>query len=163
MIKHGKIFPLSSKGRPDTHLSPIKHLITRGVADAKTDIFLQPLACDVRGAKRFNGQQCVIAKVLTRTMHPQGVAVGRSLAYVVVNGLAIRFKLPLASRRLVEEFDQKGRVRNAPVELKKPEPSWRLGNPRNQGDKKGTSSRPAHRRTKRFGVRVAGGGVRLAA
>src|SRR5260221_12049570 len=108
MVKHGKIYKIGSPHKQ--HLSPIMGYVTKGVADAVEDIALQPQACDARGAKQFDSQQCVIAKCLSRTLHPQAVAVGRSLAYVVFDGLAIRFAVPAASRRVVEEFDTRGRV-----------------------------------------------------
>lgn len=163
MIKHGKIFPFhSSTGKAPSHLSPIKHLVTKGIADAKEKIVLQPLACDVKGAKRHNGQQCVIAKALTRTLHPQAVAVGRSLAYVVFDGLAIRFQLPAASRALVEEFDERGRARNAPVELLAITKSWKLRKPQSVDLRQRDRSKedgPKKSRVRKYGVRAAGGGV----
>lgn len=160
-IKHGKVYPVKYKSGGKTHTSPIEEFITKGKADAKQKITIQPLACDVKGAKRFNEQQCVIAKCLNRTFKPEAVAVGRSLAYVVIDGVAIRFKMPLASKRLVDEFDQRGRARSAPVELIPPHKSWTIGNRPQKPDtrksrKKNAVKRP---RGKRIGTRVAGGGV----
>ena len=159
MIKHGKIHPLRTRGRPNSHLEPILKFITKGVADARETVQLQPQACDVKGAKRHNGQQCVIAKAFTRVHKPQAVAIGRSLAFAVFNGLAIRFVVPADSRKLVEEFDQRGRARLAPITLSKVNPSWHLGG----DDRKRT---PTHKRTgekrqrtKKIGVRAVGGGV----
>lgn len=159
MIKHGKIYPLRTRGRPNSHLAPIMKFITKGVADAKESITLQPQACDVKGAKRYNGQQCVIAKAITRVHRPQAVAIGRSLAFVVFDGLAIRLRVPAASRKLAEEFDQRGRARLAPVKLEHMNPSWKLG-----GDGRTRTTKPnrtgeKRTRTKKIGVRVAGGGM----
>lgn len=159
MIKHGKIHPLKSRGRPNTHIAPIEEFVTKGIADAREKIVLQPMACDVKGAKRHNSQQCVIAKALKRVYKPQAVAVGRSLAYAVFDGLAVRFSLPPASRKMVEEFDQRGRARSAPIELNAISRSWRLGNPGNYGKGKNDGSRPKKHRAKRIGVRAVGGGV----
>lgn len=157
MIKHGKIHPLQQRGRPNSHIEPIKEFVTKGIADAKEKITLQPMACDVKGAKRFNGQQCVIARAFKRTYKPQAVAVGRSLAYAVFNGLAIRFSLPPKSRELVEEFDQKGRARNAPIELVPASPTWQIGRTAPSG--KNDGSRPKKHRTRKIGVRAVGGGI----
>ncbi len=159
MIKHGPIQQVKETGIAKATLQPIHKFITKGIADAKQDIILQPMACDVKGAKRFNGQQCVIAKCLTRTMHPEAVAVGRSLAYAVFNGLAVRFAVPIASRRLVEEFDQRGKATNAPIALKAVSKSWRLTK-RIAGKKndKAPSGKKV-KRTKHIGVRAAFGGV----
>lgn len=158
MIKHGKIHPIIAERIPHSHLDPIKEFITKGIADARETVVLQPQACDVRGAKRHNGQQCVIAKALQRVHKPQAVAVGRSLAYVVFNGLAIRFKMPDASRKVIEEFDSRGRVRVAPIELRVVEPSWRLRAKRVPRVKTGRKTQ-TRARTKRLGVRAIGGGV----
>jgi hypothetical protein len=165
MIKHGKIYPFAAKGSVCTHLDPIKEFVTKGIADARENIVLEPLACDVRGAKRFNGQQCVIAKVLTRTLHPQAVAVGRSLCYVVFDGLAIRFGLPVASRKLVEEFDERGRARNAPVELRALTKSQRLGKRQSPDTRKNRihANEPKRPRSRKYGVRATGGGVAVPA
>lgn len=159
MIKHGKVHPLQTKGRPNTHLEPIMKFITKGVADAKESITLQPQVCDVKGAKRFNGQQCVIAKAFTRVHKPQAVAIGRSLAFAVFNGLAVRFTVPAASRKLVEEFDQRGKATLAPITLRRICPAWKLG-----GDDRKRTTTPKrtgkHRhRTRKIGVRAVGGGI----
>jgi hypothetical protein len=158
MIKHGKIHPLKTTGRPNSHLEPIMKFITKGVADARESIRLQPQSCDVKGAKRYNGQQCVIAKAFTRTLKPEAVAIGRSLAYAVFKGLAIRFAVPASSRKLVEEFDQRGRVHLAPITLSKVNPAWRLGgDDRNRAHKPPTST--IVKRTKKIGIRAVGGGI----
>lgn len=158
MIKHGKIMSLKGRHISMSHLEPIKEFVKKGIADAHEKIVLLPKACDVKGAKRHNGQQCVIAKALSRTLKPQAVAVGRSLAYAVFNGLAIRFCLPKASREMLEEFDQRGRARSAPVELHAINQSWRYG----ARKRKATRAYPKNtkrNRTKQFGVRAVGGGI----
>lgn len=160
MIKHGPIQKLERKGQGfnfTSHLEPIKEFVTRGIADAKEKIILQPQACDVRGAKKFDGQQCVIAKALKRTMKPQAVAVGRSLAYVVMDGLAIRFRMPTGAQKVVEEFDSRGRVRNAPIELSTIFKSWKLQAKRRQLSR--ANGKTHKRRTKKLQVRAIGGGV----
>lgn len=163
MIKHGKVHQLfgGAKANTHSHLDPIKEFVTKGIADAKEPVVIQPLACDVRGAKRFNGQQCVIAKCLTRTHKPQAVAVGRAFAYAVFNGLAIRFMVPVASRRLIEEFDQHGRVRKAPIELHAVVPSLRLRKKAQSPDARTRDQKnePKRSRVRKYGVRAIGGGV----
>lgn len=164
MIKHGKIhqFYGHSTASEHSHLEPIKKHVTKGIADAREKVILQPLACDVRGAKKFDGQQCVIAKALSRVHKPQAVAVGRSVAYAVFDGLAVRFKVPEASRHLIEEFDSSGRVRKAPIELHPIQKSWRLGSQSRSGNKprKAASSKQKRRSpTKKYGVRAIGGGI----
>lgn len=158
MIKHGKIHPLESRGRPNSHLEPIRKYITKGVADARESIKLQPQVCDVKGAKRFNGQQCVIAKAFTRVYKPKAIAIGRSLAYAVFNGVAVRFVVPIDSRKLVEEFDQRGRARLAPITLSKVNPSWHLGGDNRKRTPKFTKGEKRSR-VKKIGVRAIGGGV----
>lgn len=153
MIDHGKIYKVGSPHKQ--HLSPIMGYVTKGIADAAESITLQPQACDVRGAKQFDAQQCVIAKCLTRILHPQAVAVGRSLAYAVFDGLAIRFAVPGASRKVVEEFDRRGRVVRAPIVLLAVPPSWRIGSLRAAGYKRGGTKR----RMKKLNVRAVGGGI----
>jgi len=155
--KHGRIHPLKQRGRPNAHLTPIQDFITKGIADARESIVLQPQACDVKGAKRHNPQQCVIAKALHRVYKPQAVAVGRSMAFAVFNGLAVRFRMPPSAQKLVQEFDQRGRARNAPIELSPVSPAWRLGNP---GRKPAGKKRGEYRqRTRKIGVRAVGGGI----
>src|SRR5258708_28869933 len=99
MIKHGKIYQVH--GHHKQHLSPIMGYVTKGVADATESITLQPQACDVRVAKRFDSQRCVIAKSLSRIMTPQAVSIGRSLSYAFFDGLASRFMAPADSRTAV--------------------------------------------------------------
>jgi hypothetical protein len=159
MIKHGKIHPLKTTGRPNSHLEPIMKFITKGVADARESIKLQPQVCDVKGAKRYNGQQCVIAKAFTRALKPQAVAIGRSLAFAVFNGLAVRFVVPASSRKRLEEFDQKGRVHLAPITLCKVNPTWRLGEDVRKRTKDFVRTGTIRPRTRKLGVRAIGGGV----
>ncbi len=160
-IKHGKIYPLHGKGHGNTpsHLDPIQHHIKRGICDAKESITLQPKACDVKGAKRFNGQSCVIAKALKRVLHPQAVAVGRTLAYVVVDGLAVRFSVPAASRKLIEEFDTRGKASLAPVELRRISKSWEIKNNRGTNQPPRKRGGGKRKRMKHYEVRAIGGGV----
>lgn len=161
MIKHGKVHPYKPGLR--THLEPVSSFITKGVCDAREGIVLEPKACDVKGAKRFNGQQCVIAKALTRTQNPEAVAVGRAFAYVVVDGLAIRFKLTKQATKLVDEFDQRGRARSAPIELAAIPKDLQFGKKKQAPDHRaGKGPRPTatpKRRMKRVGVRAVGGGI----
>lgn len=159
MIKHGKIHPVQTSGRPSTHLAPIMKFITKGVADARESITLQPMACDVKGAKRYNGQQCVIAKAFTRVLKPQAVAIGRSLAFAVFDGLAVRFVVPADSRKLVEEFDQRGRARLAPIKLSRVKPSWKLGGDDRKRTTQVNRTGEKRARTKQIGVRAIGGGI----
>lgn len=127
-IKHGRVYGLPKKSTGHAQLDPIRILITKGVADAKENVTLQPLVCDIKGSLRKDAHNCVIARALKRTMHVKAVSVGRSLAYVVDNdGTAIRFTLPAASRRLVEEFDQRGKSSTAPIQLNAPTSSWQIG------------------------------------
>lgn len=155
MVKHGKVYKVY--GHHKQHLSPIMGYVRKGIADAVESITLQPEACDIRGAKRFDGQQCVIARCLNRRLHPQAVAVGRSLAYAVFNGLAIRFVMSNASRRAVEEFDERGRVVRAPIVLGAVPVSQTLARLRTKGgDGKKTGNK---RRAKKIQVRAVGGGI----
>lgn len=161
MIKHGKIYKVS-KTHMTTYLAPIMEFVTKGVADAKEKVVLSPKACDVRGAQRFNAQMCVIARNLTRERKPEAVSVGRTLAYAVFDGLAIRFRMPHASRAAAEMFDQSGRVKRAHIELWPINKTWLLrtkqrGSGRRSGAKKG----PKLERARRWGVRAIGGGVVL--
>lgn len=155
MVTHGKIYKV--QGQHKRHLSPIMGYVTKGVADATEGITLQPQACDVRGAKRYDSQQCVIAKCLSRHLHPEAVAIGRSLAYAVFDGLAIRFAVPKASRKVVEEFDERGRVVRAPIVLSVVPPSWRVDSLRKGGGHQ--SGGRVRRRMKKLNVRAVGGGI----
>lgn len=158
--KHGKVHQYYGNGKvgANSHLEPILRYVTKGVADAKENIVLEPKACDVKGAKRFNGQQCVIARALTREHKPQAVAIGRSLAYAVFDGLAVRFEVPMSSRKVIEEFDAEGRVRRAPILLQAVRKEWAL---RKKGHAKTSRSGPYKKRasTQKFGVRCVGGGM----
>lgn len=154
MVKHGKIYKIH--GHHKQHLSPIMGYVTEGVADALESVTLQPQGCDVRGAERFNPQQCVIAKCLNRSLHPQAVAIGRSLAYAVFDGLAIRFAVNSAARRVVEEFDERGRVVRAPIVLSTVPRSQALRASRPGPAGEGTRKK---RRVKKINVRAVGGGI----
>lgn len=155
MVKHGKIYKIY--GNHKQHLSPIMGYVTEGVADATESVTLEPQACDVRGAERFNPQQCVIAKCLNRSLHPQAIAIGRSLAYAVFDGLAIRFVVRNAARKVVEEFDERGRVVRAPIVLSVPPRSQKLRAPYTGGNR---GRNPGlKRRMKKLNVRAVGGGI----
>lgn len=166
MIKHGKIN--KSYGRQlvgtNSHLRPIREFVTKGVADALEGITLMPLACDVKGAKRLNPQQCVIARALSRVLKPEAVVVGRSMAFVVLDGLAVRFQVPMAAREAIEEFDTRGRVHRAPIALKPVPPSQRLTDRARYPETRITRIKdgPKIKRMKRLGVRAVGGGVTVA-
>lgn len=159
-IKHGKVHPFQKQGVSRSHLDPIAKYVTKGVCDAREGIVLEPQACDVKGAKRHNGQQCVIAKCLTRITKPEAVAVGRAFAYIVQDGLAIRFKLTKSATRLVEEFDQRGRARNVPIELAPVPKTLHFGKKRQSKDTRSTRdpNAPPKKRMRRIGVRAVGGG-----
>lgn len=162
-IKHGKIHPFAKNGSSPSHLDPIKKFVTVGVCDALEGITLKPQACDVKGAKKHNGQQCVIAKAINRTYHPEAVAVGRSFAYVVVGGVAIRFQMTSPAKAVVEEFDTKGRARSVPVELSAVPKSLRFGKRVSSPETRKAGDRPAtperKKRMKKIGVRAIGGGI----
>jgi hypothetical protein len=154
VIKHGKIYSIHSKMLKN--LKPIQKYITKGIADSRENFVLEPLACDMRGSKRYDTGQCVIARGLKRVLHPEAVAVGRSNAVVVVEGLAIRFTIPKRSRDLVDEFDQRGKVKKAPIVLMAVTKSWRIG----AGKHKARGSKiPKQTRSRKYGVRAAGGGM----
>lgn len=160
-IKHGKIHPFQKPGVSRSHLDPIAKYVTKGVCDARESVVIEPQACDVKGAKRFNGQQCVIAKALTRIHKPEAVAVGRAFAYIVQDGLAIRFKLTKFATKVVEEFDQRGRARNVPIELGPVPKNLHFGKKKQSADTRKTRdpSAPKKKRMKRIGVRSIGGGM----
>lgn len=151
-IKHGKVYKVYPRHRQ--HLTPIMKYVRRGLADAKEPIVLQPEACDVRGAKKYNGQQCVVARCLNRLLKPEAVAVGRAMAYAVFDGLAIRFFVNTSARRAVEEFDEKGRVKRAPIVLAAVPKSQLIQNNRRRGGTERSTGK--HRR--KFGIRAIGGG-----
>jgi hypothetical protein len=162
VIKHGKIHPVKkagTNGKTPSHLVPIMKFVTKGIADARERIVLSPQSCDVRGAKRFNGQHCVIARALTRTFHPKAVAVGRSLAYAVFDGIAVRFRVPTASRHLVEEFDATGKVKKADIILDKMNPTWNLAKQRSKKQTNKVRKPIKTKRNNRYGVRAIGGGI----
>lgn len=157
MIKHGRIYKFENNRGSKQHLDPIKKFVTKGIADSKEKVVLKPQACDVKGARRHNPQQCVIAKCASRVLKPDAVAIGRSLAYLVFDGLAVRFYVPPISRRLVEEFDTVGRVRSLPIQLNPIFDSWKLGS-RPSGSSKTKPSKKPLKRARKIGVRAVGGG-----
>lgn len=161
MLKHGPVHKMYGTGsaHSHSHLDPIKDFVTKGVADSRQRIVLQPMACDVKGAKKHSGQQCVIARALNRTLKPQAVAVGRSMAFVVVNGLAVRFSLPKASTKVVDEWDEYGRVKKAPIELHPVAPSQKLRAKKAAPSREVTGAK--RKRMKKIGVRAVGGGIAL--
>lgn len=156
MVKHGKIYPVY--GPHKQHLSPIMGYVTKGIADATESLTIHPVGADVRKAKRYDAQQCVIAKCLARELHPQAVAIGRSLAYAVFDGLAIRFSIPNASRKTIEEFDERGHVVRAPITLAAVPPSHTLPALRKKRGPPGKHS-GEQRRVKKINVRAVGGGI----
>jgi hypothetical protein len=157
MIKHGKVYPF--KGRAPSHLDPILEFVTKGWADAKEDIDLQLELCDVKGAVPFNGQRCVLARGLKRKLRPDAVAVGRSLVYVVIDGIAIRFRLSSDGRRSVKEFDGRGCCRLVSIRLLAPNRSNRLDVSRHTGKPPQGLRKSPKSRVRQLGVRAVGGGV----
>lgn len=156
MIKHGKIHPFIKRGA--THLEPVREYITKGIADATAKISLQPERCDIRGAKRRNGQQCVVARVINRKIHPDAVAVGRAYTWIIVDGVGIRFRNPQTLTKYIEVFDEHGKASTMPVELWPITPNGRLRCKQIRSSK----PRPAKTRRpvmKKIGVRAIGGGM----
>lgn len=154
MVKHGKVYKAYTSHRQ--HLTPIMKYVKRGLADAKEDIVLQPQREDARGARRYNGQRCVIAKCINRQLKPEAVAVGRSLAYAVFNGLAVRFFVSSKARKTVEEFDERGHVKRAPIVLSAVPKSQLIQNNRARGH---TSRRKSTGKPRqKAGIRAIGGG-----
>lgn len=153
MVKHGKVYKAYTSHRQ--HLTPIMKYVKRGLADAKEDIVLQPEAQDARGAKRYNGQRCVIAKCINRQLKPEAVAVGRSLAYAVIDGLAIRFFVNTSARKTVEEFDERGHVKRKPIILSAVPKSQLIQNNRARG---GTGRSKTGKHKQKAGIRAVGGG-----
>lgn len=165
MIKHGPIMKKYGKTQiaKHSHLAAIAEYVTKGICDAKENVVIQPQACDVKGAKQFSSQHCVIARAFNRTFKPEAIAVGRSTAFAVFNGLAVRFLLRKATTKLVDEFDLKGRVRRAPFTLFAANPANTLvGKDKKQHMKK-TKSKEKAKRIRRLNVRAVGGGVRISA
>lgn len=158
MIKHGPVYPYigNKDSLRNSHLFPVAKFVTKGIADAREDIQLDLQVCDIKGAKRFNGQQCVVAKALNRKFKPQAVAVGRSMAYVVIKGLAVRFNMGKSATKIAEEFDARGRAHLTPIKLLAVAESQKL---RTRKSKVHTETGKGKKRMKKLGVRATGGGV----
>lgn len=160
MIKHGKVHLLKGANAA-SHLDPIREFVTKGIADSRETITLDVRKCDVAGAKRYSGQQCVIAKALNRLLKPEAVAVGRRLTYAVFDGLAIRFRTTDSAKELAEEWDARGRAHLRPVKLGAINPTWRLGT-KQRGKNKPNAAGGKRPRTRKINVRAVGGGVTYA-
>lgn len=164
MIRHHKIIALESIGpRGQKQLDPIRKFITKGVADAKDSLTLTTKACDAQGAKQFNPQHCVIAKCADRTLHPKAISVCRSAAYLVFNGVAIRYVVAGNTVGFIDRFDQDGVTIHRPVVLSAPSKTARIGAPHPAGgtdatkpDRKRKKNKPA--RVVKMGVRALNGG-----
>jgi hypothetical protein len=153
-IQHGKVYKVYTRHRQ--HLTPIMKYVRRGLADAKETITLQPEARDCRGARRYNSQECVVARCFNRVYKPDAIAVGRNFAYAVFDGLAIRFFVNQRTRKAVEMFDEKGLIKRSPVILSAVPKSQLVQVNRKRGGT--TRPRGTPKRRKRIGVRAIGGG-----
>lgn len=157
-IRHGKAVSINRAGRPFEQLDLFEQGTILRVADALQKFILHPMKADVLGAKRHNPRACVIARGLIREFKADGAAVGRHSAYVVKNGLAIRFFLKENTRKVVEEWDEKGKVRIAPIELSAFSQTQKLGRRSSSGKvRPGTGHRKL--RKAKSGVRAIGGGL----
>lgn len=160
MIKHHKVHPWESLGAlTKKQLTPIRKHIKDGVADSKESITLMIEKCDMNGAKRFDPQNCVLAQLAERKLHPRAISVSRSVAYLVFNGIAVRFCLHKTSRRYVDAFDKQGVVIHRPVTFSAPSKSGLIGNYDRAKRKLGGKRKIRKHISQTIGVRALDGGM----
>lgn len=157
-IKHAKVRSLDYMGvKSRTQLRPIRNLVS-GIADALESVTLKVKPCDVEGADELNPQSCVVAKALSRSFSPEAVSVCRTVAFIVKNGVAIRFMLRDKNRELIDDFDKHGIFPHRTITLSAPGGGDRLGEPHRR--RPGTGSRPQRRpKAIKIDVRALSGGL----
>ena len=102
------------------------------VKDAEEEVYIEVTPRDNQHAKVKNHTACAMAVACKRTYHADGVIVAISVAYIIKDGVATRFRLPESIAREVVSFDRKGGF--APGEYKMLAPDQRhTANGKRQG------------------------------
>jgi hypothetical protein len=78
------------------------------VKDAEEEAHIQVTTRDNQHAKVKNHTSCAMAVACKRAYQADGVIISISVAYIIKNGVAIRFRLPESIAREVVSFDRKG-------------------------------------------------------
>jgi hypothetical protein len=78
------------------------------VKDAEEEARIQVTNRDNQSAKVRNHTACAMAVACKRTYQADGVIVAISVAYIIKNGVATRYRLPESIAREVVSFDRKG-------------------------------------------------------
>lgn len=78
------------------------------VKDATKNLTIEVTKHDESSSKRRNHGECAMAIACKRAYHADGVIIARSVAYLVKDRLAIRFKIPHSVSREITSFDRGG-------------------------------------------------------
>ena len=117
------------------HFPELQH-----VKDAKKRLVVEVTARDRSAAKKLRHKECALALACRRQFHLDGVLIARSRAYLVREGTATRYELPMAIQKEVVSFDRGGGFDPGQYELLKPA---RLLGPGGGGRKRKSRSRTA--------------------
>lgn len=107
------------------------------VVDAKHDLNIYPLQCDIDAAVPGDPENCVFARSLQRTMQAEAVVFWKTVAIVSMpdrNGKmrAVRFRLSPQMRAAIVAFDKTGEASVEDFILKAPSPGQTLVHLRKQ-------------------------------
>jgi len=78
------------------------------VEEAKHPVLIEVTKEDVKRSKRKNMNECAMAVACKREFKADGVIMARSVAYLIKEGLAIRFRVPPSVYREITSFDRGG-------------------------------------------------------
>jgi hypothetical protein len=97
------------------------------VTDATENSFIEVTAKDASSKAVRDHGACVMAVACKRKLNLDGVIIARSVAYLIKDGKATRYKLPQSVSREIVSFDRGAGFEIGKYQLDKIRPSQKLG------------------------------------
>ncbi len=113
------------------------------VEDAKKNLTIEVTKHDESSSKRRNHEECAMAVACKRAYRADGVIIARSVAYLVKDTLAVRFKIPPSVAREITSFDRGAGFSPGTYFLSKPSPTKTLEGRKKWDKGKGGSTGPS--------------------
>lgn len=114
-------------------------LEVRSVVDASRHIKIEVTSSDNQSSEVKKHTACALAVACRRALKLDGAVVSRAMAYLVRGSEATRYRLPNAVSREIAAFDRGASFEPGLYQLRKPEPSGRMGADRRKNRDKNRS------------------------
>lgn len=97
------------------------------VKDAKKGVVIEVTKRDVNSSRVKDHKECAMAVACKRMMDLDGVIISRSTAYLVKDGKAIRYSVPMHVQKEIVAFDRGGIFEPGEYRLQRPHEAITLG------------------------------------